>query len=167
MLLSWSGRDGARTQSNSVCRGTIEKRGSSYVLFVMWIYSLILPMVFLVFRSDNFGSYEITQWETCQSTGDECLLDWTSPSNSAAFSPPRRCLQGSVPNYYVWTCSFLPCCISITEEWNQIDVLGPDDIRAAFAFTKKTKVPIVIKNSGVSVFFLGFELSLSQIVIHI
>jgi len=82
-----------------------------------------------LFRSDNFGAYEIPQWETCQTTGDECLLDFTNPLNPAAFSPPAQCRQGSVPNFY-------------------IDVIGPNDVLAAYAFSKKTKVPLVIKNSG-------------------
>ncbi|PPR04434.1 hypothetical protein CVT26_002263 [Gymnopilus dilepis] len=82
-----------------------------------------------LFRSDNFGAYEVTQWETCQTTGDECLLDFTNPANPAAFTPPAQCRQGSVPNFY-------------------IDITGPDDILAAFDFSKKSGVPLVIKNSG-------------------
>jgi hypothetical protein len=39
------------------------------------------------------------------STGDECALDWTNPTNTAAFAPPADCRQGSVPPYYV-------CCLS-------------------------------------------------------
>ncbi|PPQ74692.1 LOW QUALITY PROTEIN: hypothetical protein CVT26_007602 [Gymnopilus dilepis] len=82
-----------------------------------------------VFRSDHFGAYEITQWETCQTTGDECLLDWTNTSNPKAFQPPAQCRQGSVPNYY-------------------IDVTGPNDVIAAFSFSKKNSVPLVVKNTG-------------------
>ncbi|KAJ3513633.1 hypothetical protein NLJ89_g2842 [Agrocybe chaxingu] len=82
-----------------------------------------------LFRSSRFGGYQATQWETCQTTGDGCLLDWTNTSNPAAFTAPRQCLQGSVPSYY-------------------IDVTGPKDIQAAYTFSKKTKVPLVIKNSG-------------------
>jgi hypothetical protein len=59
------------------------------------------PSSAIVFRSEHFGAYEITQWETCQTNGDECLLDWTNPLNSAAFAPPQQCRQGSVPNFYV------------------------------------------------------------------
>ncbi|KAF8165978.1 FAD-binding domain-containing protein [Crassisporium funariophilum] len=82
-----------------------------------------------LFRSENFGAFELTQWETCQTTGDECLVDWTNPQNPAAFAPPRQCSQGSVSSFY-------------------IDVKGADDVRAAYAFTRKTKVPLVIKNTG-------------------
>ncbi|KAF8967507.1 FAD-binding domain-containing protein [Flammula alnicola] len=82
-----------------------------------------------VFRSDAFGAYELPQWETCQTSGDECLLDWANPLNPTAFSSPQQCRQGSVPSYY-------------------IDIKGPNDVRATFAFTRKTKVPLVIKNSG-------------------
>ncbi|KAF8871186.1 FAD-binding domain-containing protein [Infundibulicybe gibba] len=71
----------------------------------------------------------MTQWETCQSNNDECLLDHTNPTNPAAFSPPRVCSQGSIPPFY-------------------IDISGPADVTAAFAFANKTKVPLVIKNSG-------------------
>ncbi|KDR75664.1 hypothetical protein GALMADRAFT_226306 [Galerina marginata CBS 339.88] len=82
-----------------------------------------------LFRSDHFGAYELPQWETCQATGDECLLDATNTSNSLAFSPPAQCLQGSVPNYY-------------------IDVAGPNDVKAAYIFSALNQVPLVIKNTG-------------------
>ncbi|KAF8187168.1 FAD-binding domain-containing protein [Pholiota molesta] len=82
-----------------------------------------------LFRSENFGSYELPQWETCEATGDQCLLDWTNPLNTAAFSPPRQCKQGSVPSYY-------------------IEVKDQNDVRVAYTFTQRTKIPLVIKNSG-------------------
>ena len=70
-------------------------------------------------RSDQFGAYSAvrhlgialqdsalsvtfqTQYEACMSTGDECELDWTNSTNTAAFAPPAVCKQGSVPPYYV------------------------------------------------------------------
>ncbi|KAF9477860.1 FAD-binding domain-containing protein [Pholiota conissans] len=82
-----------------------------------------------LFRSESFGSYELTQWETCEATGEQCSIDWQNPQNSAAFSPPRECKQGSVPSYY-------------------IEVKEPNDVRAAYAFTQRTKIPLVIKNTG-------------------
>ncbi|KAF8887280.1 hypothetical protein CPB84DRAFT_1849918 [Gymnopilus junonius] len=82
-----------------------------------------------IFRSDHFGAYEIIQWETCQTTGDECLLDWTNATNPQAFAPPAQCRQGSISNYY-------------------IDVTGPSDVIAAFTFSKSDQVPLVIKNTG-------------------
>ncbi|KAF9034095.1 hypothetical protein BJ165DRAFT_746484 [Panaeolus papilionaceus] len=82
-----------------------------------------------VFRSQNFGAYELTQWEQCQTTTDQCMLDWTNPLNQAAFNPPRQCSIGNVPPYY-------------------IDVQGVDDVKAALKFVKKTKVPLVVKNTG-------------------
>ncbi|PPQ73619.1 hypothetical protein CVT26_010527 [Gymnopilus dilepis] len=81
------------------------------------------------FRSEQFGAYGITQWETCQTTGDECLLDWVDPLNPKAFSSPAQCRQGSVPDYY-------------------IDVEGPSDVVEAFTFSEVNEVPLVIKNSG-------------------
>lgn len=54
-----------------------------------------------VLRAESFGAYELPQWETCQTTDADCLLDWENPLNLTAFSPPRKCAQGSVPNYYV------------------------------------------------------------------
>ncbi|KAF8876324.1 FAD-binding domain-containing protein [Infundibulicybe gibba] len=81
------------------------------------------------FRTSIPGAYSNTQWETCQTNDDQCLLDNTNPTNPAAFSPPRVCSQGSVPNFY-------------------IDVTGPEDVAAAFSFARKTKVQLVIKNSG-------------------
>ncbi|KAF8883172.1 hypothetical protein CPB84DRAFT_1750726 [Gymnopilus junonius] len=59
-------------------------------------------------------------------TGDQCLLDFTNPSNPAAFSPPAQCQQGSVPNFYV-------------------DVKNPNDVLAGYAFSKKMKVPLLSK----------------------
>ncbi|KAF8887279.1 hypothetical protein CPB84DRAFT_1787041 [Gymnopilus junonius] len=82
-----------------------------------------------VFRSDNFGAYEITQWETCQTSGDDCLLDWKNTTNPAAFLPPAQCRQGSVPSYY-------------------IDVSGPNDVVSAYNFASQYRIPLVIKNTG-------------------
>ncbi|PPR04848.1 hypothetical protein CVT24_007236 [Panaeolus cyanescens] len=82
-----------------------------------------------VFRTQHFGAYQLNQWESCQSNGDQCMLDWTNPFNPAAYNPPRQCLVGNVPPYY-------------------IDVQGVDDVKAAIKFSKKTKVPLVIKNTG-------------------
>lgn len=42
-----------------------------------------------------------TAWETCISTGAQCLLDSNNPNDTAAFMPPKICEQGSLPNYYV------------------------------------------------------------------
>ncbi|KAJ7589809.1 FAD-binding domain-containing protein [Mycena floridula] len=77
----------------------------------------------------QFGSFINTQWSTCQTNEDQCLLDWTNPSNPLAFSPPRTCSQGSVPPYYV-------------------PVQSAADVQAVFAFAKSTKVDLVIKNTG-------------------
>ncbi|KAL4251099.1 oxygen-dependent FAD-linked oxidoreductase family protein [Abortiporus biennis] len=73
------------------------------------------------------GSLTNTEWETCMTTGDQCLLDATNTTNTAPTQLP--CKQGSVSPYY-------------------IDILQASDVVAAFKFSKKTKVPIVIHNTG-------------------
>ncbi|KAJ7579762.1 FAD-binding domain-containing protein [Mycena floridula] len=75
------------------------------------------------------GAYVNTQWETCQSTGAGCLLDFTNPINSLATAPPKVCNQGSVPNF-------------------AINVATANDVVAGFNFAKTTGVPLVIKNTG-------------------
>ncbi|PPQ97192.1 hypothetical protein CVT26_000468 [Gymnopilus dilepis] len=80
-------------------------------------------------RSSIFGAYSVENYESCLSTGDQCELDWSDPDNPSAFSPPRNCKQGSIPDYY-------------------IDVRGPEDVVAALEFVKEVDVPLVIKNTG-------------------
>lgn len=81
------------------------------------------------FRSQYFGAYVNTNWEACQATGSSCLLDYRDPTDITPVLPPNQCSLGSVPNYY-------------------IDVRTHEDVAAAFEFSKKTKVPLVIKNTG-------------------
>lgn len=78
-------------------------------------------------RANTSSAYIQSQWETCQVTGEQCLLDYTNPKNEEPTT--RKCLPGSIPRYFV-------------------DVRSPKDIAAAFLFSKKTRVPIVIKNTG-------------------
>ncbi|KAH8108810.1 FAD-binding domain-containing protein [Phellopilus nigrolimitatus] len=80
-------------------------------------------------RIRTFGAYMNTEWETCQATSYQCLLDYTQPQNSLAFEPPRTCDQGSIPEFY-------------------IDAQNASDIVAAFNFSRATKVAIVVKNTG-------------------
>ncbi|QRV84879.1 FAD-binding domain protein [Ceratobasidium sp. AG-Ba] len=82
-----------------------------------------------VYRASNIGAFINTQWEACQATQANCYLDYTNPSNAAAFTPPATCAQGSVSAYY-------------------IDVRNAVDVIAAFVFSRLTSVPLVIKNSG-------------------
>jgi hypothetical protein len=42
-----------------------------------------------------------TQWETCQTTDELCLLDYTDTSDINPTLPPRQCASGSVPSYFV------------------------------------------------------------------
>ncbi|KAF8912198.1 hypothetical protein CPB84DRAFT_762123 [Gymnopilus junonius] len=80
-------------------------------------------------RSHAFGGYGSTQFEMCMSTGDGCHLDWTNPYNDASFAPQQQCSQGGISPFY-------------------IDVQNKDDVVAAFKFSKKQGVNLVIKNSG-------------------
>ncbi|KAF8625963.1 hypothetical protein AX17_006688 [Amanita inopinata Kibby_2008] len=80
-------------------------------------------------RSNTTSAHIQTQWETCQVTGEQCLLDWQNLSDEAPVTPPRHCGQGSVSNYY-------------------IDVQNSNDVAAAFLFSKGNGVPLVIKNTG-------------------
>ncbi|KAF9262746.1 FAD-binding domain-containing protein [Marasmius fiardii PR-910] len=88
-----------------------------------------------VFRSTAPGGsgYINTQWETCQSTGEGCLLDHTNPLDLSTVSKQKGgCGMGSVSEYY-------------------IDVRSYKDVEAAFRFGKELKefgMPIVIKNTG-------------------
>ncbi|KAJ6583238.1 FAD-binding domain-containing protein [Mycena sp. CBHHK59/15] len=81
------------------------------------------------FRSQNFGAYINTQWESCQTTSAQCLLDSTDLTNPLPTTPPRKCGLGSVPSRH-------------------IDVRSANDVAAAFTFSKQTGVPLVIKNTG-------------------
>lgn len=42
-----------------------------------------------------------TNWETCQATGAECLLNSTDPSDISPTSPPNHCRLGAVPSHFV------------------------------------------------------------------
>ncbi|KAJ7822099.1 hypothetical protein B0H14DRAFT_2370924 [Mycena olivaceomarginata] len=80
-------------------------------------------------RANVSGAYMITQWETCQSSAQQCLLDFLDPQNLSPSLPSQTCNSGSVPDYFV-------------------DVRTVSDVVAAFNFTRKTSVPLVIKNTG-------------------
>ncbi|KAJ7145103.1 hypothetical protein C8R43DRAFT_1012823 [Mycena crocata] len=80
-------------------------------------------------RSNVSGSYMITQWETCQSTTQQCLLDYLDPEDVTPSLPTQQCNTGSIPDYF-------------------IDVRSAADIVTAFNFSRRTSVPLVIKNTG-------------------
>lgn len=80
-------------------------------------------------RTAQPGGYTWGQWETCQATGEQCLLDFATPTDPAATASPNTCELGSIPPHF-------------------LDVEGPEDVIAAFEFTKETGVPLVIKNTG-------------------
>ncbi|ETW77615.1 hypothetical protein HETIRDRAFT_421727 [Heterobasidion irregulare TC 32-1] len=82
------------------------------------------------FRAEFFGSYTNTNWEACEAiAGDQCLLDWTNINSSVPTLAPNACRAGSISPYY-------------------IDVRRPQDVSAAFNFSKVTKTPLIIKNTG-------------------
>ncbi|KAG6916181.1 hypothetical protein DXG01_008111 [Tephrocybe rancida] len=78
-----------------------------------------------VTRASSPSAYIQTQWETCQSNDDQCLLSYEDPNDPRPSLPPRQCQLGSIPEHF-----------------------SPDDVAAAFQFVQKTKVPLVIKNTG-------------------
>ncbi|KAJ6592849.1 hypothetical protein B0H19DRAFT_1088632 [Mycena capillaripes] len=80
-------------------------------------------------RTSQAGGYTWGQWETCQDTGEQCLLDFAVPTDSAATAAPNTCELGSIPDQF-------------------IDVRGPDDVIAAFEFANETGIPLVVKNTG-------------------
>ncbi|KAJ3821172.1 hypothetical protein F5880DRAFT_1666568, partial [Lentinula raphanica] len=82
-----------------------------------------------VFRTSTPGGYVVPQWETCQTTGAQCLLDYTDPFNLDPVTPPRQCRLGSIPSHF-------------------IDVRSESDVQAALQFSKRFQVPLVIKNTG-------------------
>ncbi|CAE7122014.1 unnamed protein product, partial [Rhizoctonia solani] len=80
-------------------------------------------------RAGIYGARMPLQWETCQKTNQGCLLDPNDPKNATAFSSPRVCDQGSISPYY-------------------ITVKTAADVTQGFAFSKRTGVPLSIKNTG-------------------
>ncbi|KAJ4466299.1 FAD-binding domain-containing protein, partial [Lentinula aciculospora] len=80
-------------------------------------------------RTAHAGSYINTQWETCQSKISGCLLDSEQPDNPAAFSNPRVCNQGSIPEH-------------------TLPVESASDVVASFNFARDFNVPLVVKNTG-------------------
>jgi hypothetical protein len=79
-------------------------------------------------RSNNSGAYVQTQWETCQTSAEQCLLDYTNPNNRDAVQV-KDCAQGSVPSYF-------------------IDVRGPEQVQEALSFSRTSGIPLTIKNTG-------------------
>ncbi|KAF7331892.1 Cytokinin dehydrogenase 11 [Mycena kentingensis (nom. inval.)] len=80
-------------------------------------------------RTNLAGGYTWGQWETCQASGAQCLLDFAVPTDATAFARPNTCGLGSIPDYF-------------------IDVRSANDVIAAFEFARTTDIPLVIKNTG-------------------
>ncbi|KAF8885912.1 FAD-binding domain-containing protein [Mucidula mucida] len=81
------------------------------------------------YRVNVFAAYMNTEWETCQSTSSQCLLNDADPQDTLAFSPPSVCEQGSISSYY-------------------IDVRSPSDVQSAFSFARITGINLAIKSTG-------------------
>ncbi|KAI0797147.1 FAD-binding domain-containing protein [Abortiporus biennis] len=75
------------------------------------------------------GSTTQTNWETCQITGQRCLLNEDDPRDPDAIKDRNACEMGSISSYY-------------------IDVRNSEDVVQAFKFSRKTKISLVIKNTG-------------------
>ncbi|KAF8918433.1 FAD-binding domain-containing protein [Mucidula mucida] len=82
-----------------------------------------------VFRTNHVGGFVNAQWESCQATGEQCLLDYTNTSDLRPITGGDGCHPGSVSKFY-------------------IDVREPSDVSAAFAFSTDNHVPLVVKNTG-------------------
>ncbi|KAL4251133.1 oxygen-dependent FAD-linked oxidoreductase family protein [Abortiporus biennis] len=80
-------------------------------------------------RYDKPASAVNVQWETCQRTQEQCLLNWMNVSDITATSSPFTCKQGSVSPAY-------------------IDVRTPEDVMHAFNHSKTTGTHLVIHNTG-------------------
>ncbi|KAF8964328.1 FAD-binding domain-containing protein [Flammula alnicola] len=78
-------------------------------------------------RAHHPSAYIQTQWEACQATSEQCLLDHNAPD--IMHPELKRCAHGSIPSYF-------------------INIQKPADVVAAFNFSKTTKAPLVIKNTG-------------------
>lgn len=68
----------------------------------------LLGVCLTEFRTSVPGGFINSQWETCQASGEQCLLDFANTSNLTPIS--GRCDVGSVPSYFV-------CCSSTLIRW--------------------------------------------------
>lgn len=53
------------------------------------------------FRTDHPSAQIQTQWETCQTTGAQCLLDYTNTTDAETILAQTGCELGSISDYYV------------------------------------------------------------------
>ncbi|KAJ7089173.1 FAD-binding domain-containing protein [Mycena belliarum] len=81
------------------------------------------------FLVEQFGAYMNVQWGSCQKTTQTCVLKGFNITDPSPSNPPNVCQQGSVSPYY-------------------IDVRDASDVQKALAFSKRTGVPLVVKNTG-------------------
>lgn len=110
---------------------------------------LMVAMTLVVYRAGTPNGYIQTQWETCQNEiGEQCLLDYLEPGNPAPTLFPNTCRAGSVPSYIVRLSASVYHTLLIFLI-QKIDVRTAGDVATAFNFSRRTKVPITIKNTGV------------------
>ena len=55
----------------------------------------------IALRSSAAGGYINTQWETCQVSGEQCLLNYENISDPSPVLRDGQCFLGSVPQYFV------------------------------------------------------------------
>ncbi|KAF5315414.1 hypothetical protein D9619_007344 [Psilocybe cf. subviscida] len=78
-------------------------------------------------RARHPAAYIQTQWETCQRTHEQCLVDHND--GDSLFENARTCAKGSISD-------------------NHIDVRSAEDVQAAFKYSRVTGVPLIIQNTG-------------------
>ncbi|KAF8901301.1 hypothetical protein CPB85DRAFT_1256387 [Mucidula mucida] len=71
-------------------------------------------------RSSSANAYLNPQWESCQSSGAQCTLDYLDPTNAAAFSAPSTCEMGSIATHYidVQSAEDVAVAFNFRENWN-------------------------------------------------
>jgi len=74
----------------------------------MWLIFIFWPnwywhLIFLlsVARSSSPSAYIQTQWETCETSGEQCLLNYLDSHDIEPTLPPQKCQLGSIPDYFV------------------------------------------------------------------
>ncbi len=69
--------------------------------FVVQSHEIVVTRFFVANRSSSANAYLNPQWESCQSSGAQCTLDYLDPTNAAAFSAPSTDEMGSIAAHYV------------------------------------------------------------------
>lgn len=75
----------------------------------------------------HFGGYPNTNWATCQSSGETCLLNYTMPNGTVV--QDTQCDSGNIPSLYV-------------------PIRNVEDVQTILKFARENNVPLTVKNSG-------------------